>query len=162
MNLYWSGTSHKILMVISPWYRNMLQPRGLVPIWLILRCQFPGEWSQWIANFTSECDSPTHLSARRWSIICYTIFSVSLRTWIATLRIQGWLRCKKVREMFPGCVSIFSLRAICQFPFVFSQWLLWRKVTNCKCGSSFVYNYESSELLYSVGLQVALYDAYRF
>ena len=69
-------------------------------------------------------------------------FSVSQRTWIATLRIQWFLRRMIKIVIPPGCVSIFFLRlAICQFPFLSSQWLFWRKVTNGKCGSSFVYNY---------------------
>ena len=38
-------------------------------------------------------------------------------------------------------VHCFFLLAICRFLFVSSQWLLWREVTNGKCGSSFIYNY---------------------
>ena len=51
---------------------------------------------------------PTYLSAK--GIICNTIFSVSLRTWISSLRIHECLRLKTARIVFPGCVSsIFCL-----------------------------------------------------
>ena len=43
----------------------------------------------------------------------------------------------------PGVrVHYFWFLVVCQFPFVFSQWLLWRRVTNRKYGSSFVYKYQ--------------------
>ena len=48
---------------------------------------------------------------------------------------------KPVEYDVPGVrVHYFLLLAFRQFLFVSSRWLLWRKVTNCKCGSSFVYN----------------------
>ena len=99
----------------------------------------PSGWQVFLVSVT-----PTHLAVRRCSIIYHTIFPVWLRTWITTLRIQGFLRRRITKIIMSGCVSIiFLLLAICQFPFVSSQWLLWRKVTNGKCGSSFVYNYWS-------------------
>ena len=51
---------------------------------------------------------PTHLQARRRSNIYRSIFSVSLRIWVATLKIQGCLRRKKAswRLVVMGCVSI--------------------------------------------------------
>ena len=118
----------------------MLHPRGLVPKSKGLRCQFRGDWSQWMASFTSESDSNAFAASL---FIFYFFFSVLLRRWIAPLRIRESLRRdpRKVK-VFPGCVSINFLLAVCQFPFVSSQWLLWRKVTNGKCGSSFVYKHE--------------------
>ena len=46
------------------------------------------------------------LQARRCSVICHTIFSVSLRTWIASLTIHECLRRNETWNIFPGCVSI--------------------------------------------------------
>ena len=82
----------------------MLHPRGLVPKLLGLRFQFHGDWSQWIASFISEF--PTHLRARRCKVICNTIFSVSLRTWIASLAIHECLRRNQTVVILPGCVFI--------------------------------------------------------
>ena len=49
---------------------------------------------------------PTHLRERRSSVI-YTIFSVSLRTWITPLRIHECLQRKVAwLVVFPGCVCI--------------------------------------------------------
>ena len=50
---------------------------------------------------------PPHLQARWCSVVCHTIFSVSLRTWIALLRIHECLRRneKWVLGVFPPYVS---------------------------------------------------------
>ena len=84
---------------------------------------------------------PPHLQARRCSIISY-YFLVSLQKWITSLRIHECLQHNN-SEVVMGCVSItfcFFL-TVRQLPFVSSQWLLWRKVTNGKSGSSFLYKY---------------------
>ena len=56
------------------------------------------------------------------------------------LRVPEALR---VSHGAPGVrVLYFLLLSVCQFLFVSSQWLLWRKVTISKRGSSFVLKYE--------------------
>ena len=100
-----SGTSRMIQTVTSSWHHHMLHPHGLVSMLLGLRCQFLGDWSQQMAIFTSESDSNT-FAERKCSVICLTFFSVSLRTWIGTLRIHEWLQCHKTPVLLKGCVSI--------------------------------------------------------
>ena len=141
--LFRSGTSHEMLMVTSLWHRRSLHPHGLVPNSKGLRCQFRGDWSQRMASLTSKSDSNTSGSeeTQHHYIIHAVFFSVSLRTWIASLWIQKY-RWHLEYGVITGCVSIICyFRLFVNLPFVARQWLLWRKVTNCKCGSSFVYNY---------------------
>ena len=71
--LFWSGTSHMMLMVTSSWHHRMLHPRGLVLRWLGLRFQFRGDWYQRIAHFSSQSDHNTFCG-----IICHTFFFSSL------------------------------------------------------------------------------------
>ena len=129
INLFRSGTSLKILMVISPSWLHGITICSILVGWCRYNCVYGassvgrGDWSrQWIAILLVSV-IPTHLLAS--SIICLTIFSVSLRIWITTFRIQG-----------------------CLWPNVFSQWLLWRKVIDGKCWSLFVYNYQGKERVF--------------
>ena len=87
------------------------------------------------------------------------VISASLRIWIAPLRIRECLWHNPSQASFTmlsGWVSIIILLlSVCHSPFVSSQWLIWRRVTDGKCGSSFVYRtirgeFNLSELLYSV------------
>ena len=87
----------------------MIHRHGLVLKWRGLECQFRGDWSQRIASLTSESDPPL-LQARRFSVICHTIFSASLPTWIASLRIHVCLRRNNLKaspgHILRGYVSI--------------------------------------------------------
>ena len=60
--------------------------------------------SRWQLLLVSQI--PTHSLERKCSVICLHFFSVSLRTWIVTLRIHKWLQCHKSPLLFLGCVSI--------------------------------------------------------
>ena len=75
--LFRSGTSHKILMVTSPWYHLMLHPLGLVPRWKGLPSQFRGDWSQRMASSTSESDSNTFTCEEMQYNLSYYFFSLT-------------------------------------------------------------------------------------
>ena len=108
-----------IPMVTSSWrFLVSSHPYGLVPILLGLRCLFRGDWSQRMASFTSESDSNIFGRGDAASFVML-IFSVSLRTWIASLRTHEYPRRNAGQTqagsgswiMFPGCVSnIFYFR----------------------------------------------------
>ena len=157
-------------MVTSSYHRR-IRHGGLpvVPKLQSLRVQFRGDWSKQIllemgSSTTSESDSNTFAG---WDI-CPTSFSVSLQTWIASLGIHECLR-RNIKLKLPECVSIIILLlAVCQFPFL-SSWLIWRKVTYGKCGSSFEliykyygqFNFKSSfQLCYSVPLKELYFFSY--
>ena len=99
-------------MVTSTWDQHMLQPRGLAPALLGLQCQLRGDWSQRIANFTSESDSNTFAG----SVICHTMFSVSLWTMMSSVFIHEcpWRQTGAI--VVARCVRfIILLLALCQF-----------------------------------------------
>ena len=125
-------------MVTSLWHHRGLHPRGLVPNSKGPLCHFRGDWSQRIASLTSESDSNTfaesHLSYYSFSLTT-DIFRVSKNPRVpAVQRVE--YRGYGVRVH-----SIIRFWLFVNFPFVTRQWLLWRKVINCRCGNSFVYKY---------------------
>ena len=133
-----------MLMVTSLWNHRMLHPRGLVPKLLGLRCQFRGDWSQGIASLSSESD----LQARRRSFISHIFFQSYYGH--ESLISESTSTCGgSSHSCLRGACIFFFTSKFCQFPFVSSQWILWRKVTSGKCGSSSVYNYcyESVKIL---------------
>ena len=141
--LFRSGTSHKILMVTSSWDHVLLPPLGLVPRWKGLQCQFRGDWSQRMASSTSESDSNTFECEEMQYHLSYYFFSLTTDVNCSAQNPQV-PAVKKDIGYYSACgvrVLFFFLLAICQFPFVPSQWILWRKATNGKCGSSFLYKY---------------------
>ena len=132
-----SPCEHSTIMGTISWI-----PRGLVPNLLGLRSQFRGDWSQRIAGFTSESDFNTIIAGEEQRDLSYYFFSL-------TTDIDRASKNPQVPEasqsgFFSGLnsgvrVLFFLLLAVCQSPLVFSHcyWLLWRKATNFKCGSSF-------------------------
>jgi hypothetical protein len=85
----------------------------------------------------------THLRARRFNVIFFVFFCFfSLTTDMNPVsqnpRVPAAEPCGSDDESVPGVSVLDLLLALYQSPFVSSQWLLWRKVTNGKCGSSFV------------------------
>ena len=94
--------------------QHMLQPRGLAPALLGLQCQLRGDWSQRIASFTSESDSNTFAG----SVICHTMFSVSLWTMMTSVFIHEcpWRQSQKTGAIIVArCVCfIILLLALCQ------------------------------------------------
>ena len=63
-------------MVTSPWH-HLMHPGGLVPIWLGLRCQFRGDWSQLIPSITSGCDSNPFVCEEMQHHCSYHFFSLT-------------------------------------------------------------------------------------
>ena len=98
-----SGTSQMILMVISLWHRRILHPRGLGPNLLGLRCQFLGDWSQPIANLTSESDF--HWQAGRCNLFYHLFFQSHYGHESC---ISRYTSSYKSIMLFSGRVSIIS------------------------------------------------------
>ena len=127
-------------MVTSPSYHRMLQLRGLVSTWQGLECQFRGDWSQRIASLTSESDSNTFAGDEMQHIYLFSL-TTAMNRYSHNPRVPTTREFVfKLKSSVPGVRVHYSLLlAFCQFPFVASQWQLWRKVINGKCGSLFVY-----------------------
>ena len=121
----------------------MLHPRGLVPKLLGQWCHFRGDW--WQVLLVSRI--PTCFPARRWfniALSCYFFQShyrhesrLSESTSACLARSLAWCFC--FRSACPyfdfdfGCLST-------ELPFhLKSMDILWKKVTQGKCGSSFLY-----------------------
>ena len=138
-------------MVTSPWDHCGILPRGLVPRLPRLRCQFRGDWSQRITTSTSESDSNTLAGEEMQHHLSYYFFSLTtdMNRDSQNLRVPQAAEQDKViipKHSVRGVCPFFFFPAVCHLthwhlPFVSSQWLLWRKVTNGKCGSSFLYKY---------------------
>ena len=134
-----------ILMVTSLWHHRTLHPRGLVPNSKGPLCQFRGDWSQPIASLTSESDFSTFAGEGTQCHLSWYSYSLDINHDSQNPRVPAMQERHTQRFNF-GVAGVrvhyyFLLLAVSQFPFVSRQWLLWRKVTNGKCGSSFVYSY---------------------
>ena len=136
-NSLWSGSSNVILLMVTSQSRWILHPIfGLVPKLRSLRCQSRGDWSQRMASLSSECDSNTFVGKEMQHQLSHYFSSLTtdMNRDARNPRVPGAYE----QGFFVGVrVNVFLLLAICQFPFVPSQWLLWRKVIKGKCGSSF-------------------------
>ena len=133
----------------------MLHPRGLGPILLGLRCQFPGDWSQRKATFTSESDSNTFTGKKiQYHLSCYFF---SLTTDINRVSQNPLVPAALPKPIWIDSLSgvrIFFFASGCKsITFISRQWLLWRKVTSVKCGSSSQYkhNFEWASVLWFCG-----------
>ena len=161
-------------MVTSPWNLLSAAIRGLVSTrslpklnCLIVRFQFRGEWSEWIANFTSESDSDTFCMLL-CCFSCYFSTSLTMNLDNVSWKSGSQVPVAAVQAVEPCFMMVrasifFGFWLILQSPFVYR--LQWRKVTIAKCGSSFVYKYYGQfnfEIAFVFCRSVALFELYSF